>query len=175
MLWVLAGVTIVTIFIFSHVDDWSRDLTTNVAQTDESSETLKPLRIAKPPTVVLQDLLALVDSMTGWTLNGEPQTQDDGSINLHLVRTTRIMRFKDDVWVNLVPLTLDIATDGASDIASQGGPDIASQVGPDIASHGGPDRGTIVKVRSQSRIGRGDLGQNPRNIRELLGRLGSFR
>jgi uncharacterized protein (DUF1499 family) len=30
---------------------------------------------------------------------------------------------------------------------------------------------TIVQVRSQSRLGRGDLGQNPRNIKELLSRL----
>lgn len=30
------------------------------------------------------------------------------------------------------------------------------------------DQGTQVDVHSQSRVGKGDLGQNPRNIRELL-------
>ena len=30
------------------------------------------------------------------------------------------------------------------------------------------ERGTRVDIASQSRVGKGDLGQNPRNIRELL-------
>jgi uncharacterized protein (DUF1499 family) len=33
------------------------------------------------------------------------------------------------------------------------------------------DRGTRVDISSQSRVGKGDLGQNPRNIRELMRRL----
>ena len=33
------------------------------------------------------------------------------------------------------------------------------------------DAGTCVDVTSQSRVGKGDLGQNPRNIRELLSSL----
>ena len=145
MLWVLAGVAIVTIFIFSHVDDWSRDLTTNVAWTDEASEKLKPLRVARSPEVVKGDLLRVVESMSNWqTADSDGGASDgDGSdvtLKVHLIRTTTIMRFKDDIWVSLTP----------GDLAGS----------------------TVVQVRSESRLGRGDLGQNPRNIRELLGRLG---
>jgi len=140
MLWVLAGVTIVTIFIFSHIDDWSRDLTTNVAWTDESSEKLKPLRVTKSPEVVKSDLLRVVESMSNWSVADASDDASDGTLKIHLIRTTTIMRFKDDIWVSLVP----------GDTAGS----------------------TMVQVRSQSRLGRGDLGQNPRNIRELLGRLG---
>jgi len=142
MLWVLAGVAIVTIFIFSHVDDWSRDLTTNTAWTDEASQTLKPLRVAKSPELVKADLLRVVDSMSNWRVadGGEDSSVvDGGALKVHLVRTTTIMRFKDDIWVTLMP--------------------------------GDSEGATVVQVRSQSRLGRGDLGQNPRNIRELLGRL----
>jgi len=145
MLWVLAGVAIVTIFIFSHVDDWSRDLTTNVAWTDAASENLKPLHVARSPEVVKGELLRVVESMPNWQVadsDGGASDGDagDGTLKVHLIRTTTILRFKDDVWVSLVP----------DDSAGS----------------------TVVQVRSRSRVGRGDLGQNPRNIRELLGRLG---
>ncbi len=33
------------------------------------------------------------------------------------------------------------------------------------------DSGTTVKAESQSRLGKGDLGQNPRNLNELLGAI----
>jgi uncharacterized protein (DUF1499 family) len=140
MLWVLAGVAIVTIFIFSHVDDWSRDLTTNVAWTDEASEKLKPLRVARSPEVVKGELLRVVESMPNWKVADSDGGASDGTLKVHLIRTTTIMRFQDDIWVSLTP----------GDLAGS----------------------TVVRVRSQSRLGRGDLGQNPRNIRELLGRLG---
>lgn len=139
MLWVLAGVSIVTIFVFSHVDDWSRDLTQNTAWTDEASETLKPLRVAKSPEAVKADLIKVVESMSNWSVADESDSPDNDTMKIHLVRTTPIMRFKDDIWVTL----------GPSDSGD----------------------GTVVQVRSQSRLGRGDLGQNPRNIRELLGRM----
>ncbi len=141
MLWVLAGVAIVTIFIFSHVDDWSRDLTTNTAWTDEASATLKPLRVAKSPELVKADLLRVVESMPNWEVVDGGGDVVDGAMKVHLVRTTTIMRFKDDIWVTL--------------------------------ASGDSEGSTVVQVRSQSRLGRGDLGQNPRNIRELLGRLGA--
>ncbi len=144
MLWILAGVAIVTIFIFSHIDDWSRDLTTNTAWTDDASQTLKPLRVAKPPEPVKADLLRVVESMSNWRVaDSDDSVKGDAALQVHLVRTTTIMRFKDDIWVTLLP--------------------------------GDSDGSTVVQVRSQSRLGRGDLGQNPRNIRELLGRLGQLK
>jgi len=59
---------------------------------------------------------------------------------VYLVRTTRLMRYKDDVMVTL------------------------KRVGNE----------TSVDVFSRSRVGKGDLGQNPRNIRELLAHIASF-
>jgi uncharacterized protein (DUF1499 family) len=53
---------------------------------------------------------------------------------LHFVRTTPLMRYKDDIRVRIVPAA----------------------------------SGSRVSAESRSRIGRGDLGQNPRNLRELL-------
>ncbi len=39
----------------------------------------------------------------------------------------------------------------------------------DITVHISPqEEGSILRAESQSRIGKGDLGQNPRNLRELL-------
>lgn len=148
MLWVLAGVAIVaivaivTIFIFSHVDDWSRDLTTNTAWTDDAAETLKPLRLSKTPERVRADVLRVVESMANWQVadgDNDANDADDTAMKVHLVRTTTIMRFKDDIWVTFVSDEIDGST--------------------------------VVQVRSQSRLGRGDLGQNPRNIQELLQRL----
>lgn len=148
MLWVLAGVALVTLFVFSHVDDWSRDLTENTARTDEASATLKPLRIAKPMSVVHDDLVRMVETMKRWEVAAD--TPGETESRIHLVRTTPLMRFKDDVWVTLSP-----------DSPTAGEPSAAPE-------------STRVHVRSQSRIGRGDLGQNPRNIRELLDQLRTF-
>jgi uncharacterized protein (DUF1499 family) len=144
MLWVLAGSAVggaaVTLFIFSHIDDWSRDLTTNTASTDEASDDLKPLTLHMPIGQALDKLRRTVDELDRWeespsSTENVPATTDD----IHLVRTTPLLRFKDDVYVRLQP-----SDDGQS---------------------------TTFHVRSQSRVGRGDLGQNPRNIRELLQRL----
>jgi uncharacterized protein (DUF1499 family) len=33
------------------------------------------------------------------------------------------------------------------------------------------DSGSLLSAESRSRVGRGDLGQNPRNLRELLGAI----
>ena len=59
--------------------------------------------------------------------------QANGVRQLSLVRTSRWLRFRDDVVVRLTS-----------------------------------DNGVVrVDIASKSRVGKGDLGQNPRNIREL--------
>jgi uncharacterized protein (DUF1499 family) len=141
MLWVLAGVIVVALFVFKDVDDWGRDLTTNSASTDDGYRDLKPITIPRPPDQTASYVISMVATLPEWGV--APDTvqmpAEDGTINLHFVRTTKLLRFKDDVNVRLVP--------------------------------GEEADTTVVHVSSQSRVGQGDLGQNPRNIRELMGLL----
>lgn len=135
--WVLVGVALVTVFVFSYIDDWSRDLTTNHARTDAASEDLRPARIELPIGPAADRVRRAATSLRGWELaEPEPLRLDDGSEEWHFVRTTPLMRFKDDIHARLEP-----SADGQS---------------------------VTVHLRSRSRIGKGDLGQNPRNLRELL-------
>ncbi len=72
-------------------------------------------------------------SLPKWRL--ESRRDEGGSIKLHFVRTTGIMRYQDDIHVVIAPLAV----------------------------------GSRLNANSRSRVGKGDLGQNPRNLRELLG------
>jgi len=78
-------------------------------------------------------LLALVrravEGLPRWRLEA---LEEDG---VRAVRTTRLLRFKDDV---------------------------AARVYPD------PEGGARLELTSASRLGKGDLGQNPRNLKELV-------
>lgn len=67
----------------------------------------------------------------------ESRDEIERGIEIHLTRTTPIMRFTDDIHVWLT---------AAGD-------------------------GTRVDAESQSRVGKGDLGQNPRNLKELISGL----
>lgn len=138
MIWTLAIVAVVAVFLFSQIDDWKRDFTTNSAATDPRSEDLKPAHLSLSPAVAAERVMAIVAALPRWSVAepSDPTAAEEGVIRLHLVRTTPIMRFKDDIHVELIP-----EADGAA---------------------------TTVMIRSQSRVGKGDLGQNPRNIRELL-------
>lgn len=137
MWWVLAGVAIVTLYIFSHIDDWSRDLTTNFAKTDPSSTDLRPLELPLPPDRAASLVRRAAESLRGWQVAEEsPSDLGGGAVEWHFVRTTLLMRYKDDIHARIEPLA-----SGES---------------------------VTVHLRSQSRIGKGDLGQNPRNLRELL-------
>lgn len=117
-----------------YVEDWERDLTTNVADTapDHPHPDQRPLRTPRS----LSEAAAIVrETATGlprWQFLGEDASQDQAT--LRFVRITPLMRYRDDVSVTLT----------------------------------GTAGGTEVGVHSQSRLGKGDLGQNPRNIRELI-------
>lgn len=140
-LYVLLGLIVavaisVLLVLLVHVEDWRRDLTTNVAATDESASDsrLHPIRSPHQPVT----LSAMVEEHAGnlprWQL--VERSDESGVITLHFVRTTPLMRYKDDIRVRIEP---------------------------------GPEGGSLLTAESRSRIGRGDLGQNPRNLRELLG------
>ncbi|WP_205544207.1 DUF1499 domain-containing protein [Rubrobacter indicoceani] len=82
----------------------------------------------RPPEEVERAVRNVADRLPGWELAGEPGGE------LHLVRRTKLMRFRDDVRVR---------------IAAEG-------------------QGLKLVAESSSRVGRSDLGQNPRNLAELL-------
>jgi uncharacterized protein (DUF1499 family) len=121
------------------VDDWGRDLSTNWATTDAEAgdALLRPLRLAAPADEVVAAIRDWVDTQSHWAVVDQQPTGD--VTVLHLVRTTRLMRYRDDITVRVQKL------------------------------EGGDE--TLVTAESRSRVGRGDFGQNPRNLKEILGSL----
>lgn len=133
---VIAAVTglMVTVWIFSHIDDWGRDLTTNVASLDEaaSDPLLRPLISEMSAQQLLERIDAFVAQRSNWQIADQEQQVDQ--LKVHLTRRTPLMRFTDDIYVTITP----------------------------------HDSGTILNAESKSRVGKGDLGQNPRNLKELV-------
>jgi len=142
MLWIVLAIVggvivLLLIGVASQVDDWGRDLTTNHATTSEAADDplLRPLHTQLSPEETVQAVRAAVAEMNHWD-EVDKQPPADGARILHLIRSTGLWRFKDDVTVRVEP-------DGSR-------------------------AGAVIHVKSQSRVGKGDLGQNPRNIKELL-------
>jgi uncharacterized protein (DUF1499 family) len=130
-----AALLVILAVLATHVEDWHRDLTTNFAATDDQSpdDRMRPLRTSLDPAALADRIEVAVRTLANWKL--ESRTSDDGRPNLHYVRSTRLMRFKDDIHVRIEPLLAG---------------------------------GSVLHADSRSRVGKGDLGQNPRNLRELL-------
>lgn len=132
LLFLAVGMILVT-----HVEDWSRDLSINHAATsdDAKDSRLRTMEVPLGPV----DLAALVtksaQSLPRWELVEQSRAGD--AIQLHFVRTTGLVGYKDDIRVRIEPA----------------------------------GEGSRLSAESRSRIGKGDLGQNPRNLRELLGQV----
>lgn len=136
------------------VENWSRDLATNVAWTDPNSSEprQRPIECFGSWNELQAQIIAFVESRPDWS-ESQPQeplprssplheisAQPVGEFQFHLVRTTAIMRYKDDVWIVAEPIAAELE----------------ERIRWRLHGH------------SQSRVGKGDLGQNPRNLRELL-------
>jgi uncharacterized protein (DUF1499 family) len=134
----LAGLLLVALVLITQVEDWSRDLTTNVAATsdDARDERLRTVVSPQAPPELATQVVERARSLRGWELAEE--SADETAIALHFVRTTGLMKFRDDIRVHIQP-----AADGGSRLSAE----------------------------SRSRVGKGDLGQNPRNLRELLDKV----
>ncbi len=143
MTWILAAVITALLLVpllvlVTTVDDWSRDLTTNTAQTSDDAidPQLRPLQLPATFDQIDQAARAIAAANADWEYV-EADRADRGGI-IHLVHVTGLMKFRDDVTLT---------------------------VGNSVAGE------SIVRMQSGSRIGRGDLGQNPRNIKELRSKL----
>jgi hypothetical protein len=132
-----------------YVEDWSRDLTTNTAVTTENSsdERLRPVEKTTSLAAIDAALSRFAAERPQWRIaNEKPLPADSPALDeagkpqavRHLIRSTAIMRYRDDVW-----LVIEQRAEGA----------------------------VRLHADSRSRLGKGDLGQNPRNLRELLGYL----
>ncbi len=135
MTWILVAlIAIPLIVLFFTIDDWSRDLTTNVAETsvDAADTGLRPLATTSTFDQVSDAAEAIGRTQTDWEFVDAKPSATGGVIRL--VHMTRLLRFRDDVT-----LAIDTDADGQS----------------------------MIHMRSASRIGKGDFGQNPRNIRQL--------
>lgn len=120
------------------IDDWSRDLTTNVAETSSDALDLemRPLKISASVERIADAAKSVADSNADWEFI--ETNFDQQSSKIEMVHVTRLMKYRDDVTLMVEP------------------------VGNGTA---------LIHFRSASRIGKGDLGQNPRNIRTLRGLL----
>lgn len=122
---VFAVLVAIMMSILTRFEDWKRALTVNYAEIDS-------VLVSQSPADVAASIQQWVDGQSSWSLRSRKEIS--GGIEMHLTRTTRVMRFVDDIRVRLF-------VDG--------------------------DR-TRIDAASQSRFGKGDLGQNRRNLRELL-------
>lgn len=130
---VLVCVAFVLLSLFTLLDNWKRDLTTNYARLDDNSPdpSLRPVVISLPADEVADRIETWVTTMPNWSVESRQRNADH--LLLHLTRRTRVLRFVDDIHVRL------------SEVQDK----------------------TRVDAESQSRVGVGDFGQNPRNLREL--------
>ncbi|WP_242632250.1 DUF1499 domain-containing protein [Rubripirellula amarantea] len=110
-----------------------KGLTTNVATLDPSASDprLHPIDVSTPPSETAQAIAKWVESESLWKLESSDQGGD--RVTMHLTRTTRVLRFVDDMHLELTPTAT----------------------------------GTRISGKSKSRVGKGDLGQNARNLIEL--------
>ena len=128
----------IIVAICVRIDNWQRDLTTNFAETDFAAEDagLHPLTLDRPRDEIADLLTDWAASQANWQKVASEKGPD--RTKMHFTRTTRFLRFIDDVHVTI---TANSLPDG---------------------------EGCTINATSQSRIGKGDLGQNPRNLKALL-------
>lgn len=139
-----------------YVEDWARDLTNNHAATsdDHPEPLLRTRKLALPPAEVARLLTPVALELPGWTTE-DPATE----------------KYAEQRESPAAPVTAD-----GSDAPAAG--DVVlkfvrvtriMKYRDDITVTISPTReGSSVSAESQSRVGKGDLGQNPRNLKELL-------
>lgn len=157
MIYVVLGLALIAPLLLAavYVDDWSRDLTTNTANTspEHPDQALRPLGTTADADRVAAALAELAAQLPRWSFSEEKPLPSDSPLPAmlarepvathHLVHSSGLLGFRDDVW--LVVEAVPAGADGGG--------------------------GLRLHAESRSRVGKGDLGQNPRNLRELNKRL----
>ena len=97
----LAVLVIIVLGLFSQLENWRRDLTTNHASLDARSDDprMHPIVIAEPLPDVVNRIARWVDQTPLWSL--ESSEVSDTQASMHLTRTTRIFAWVDDIHVQL--------------------------------------------------------------------------
>jgi hypothetical protein len=184
LLLTLAIVLGIVMVVFAlQVEDWSRDLTTNYAETTETAEHpgLRSIYLSVSPREAVELVESSVDQLERWqrkTPDLSPLPDRSGSsetdglhssgvehsssppIVLRYIRKTPLLGFIDDITVTITavyPANNADTTEGA-----------------ETTEEGTPVHRCRIDISSQSRVGKGDLGQNPRNIRELSEKLNAL-
>jgi len=139
--------------LFWMIEDWGRDWTTNHAELSITNDDplLHPIEIDADVVAVESLIRDWVQSESTWEIVAPASdsetlaettadaTEPFSMKRIHLTHRTPVFRFVDDVMVKLTPLA---------------------------SASGDPPR-TRVDASSRSRVGKGDLGQNPRNLKTL--------
>ncbi|WP_372898123.1 DUF1499 domain-containing protein [Stieleria sp.] len=149
--WITLGVALaITVAIIGSVvlriDDWGRDWTQNRAALDPAAPRpeLRPVELDGSVQDAADRIRQWTETNSKWDWVSEEQAGGDRR-RIQLTRTTPVMKFVDDIEVELT----------------------AHPAGQDATSQDATSQSVIVNATSQSRVGKGDLGQNPRNLIEL--------
>jgi uncharacterized protein (DUF1499 family) len=139
--WIALGIT-ATIFglIAWRIDDWGRDWSQNTAELTPNAERpeLCPVELSTGVNETIQRIQDWTLSRSNWDVVSVDETTGDPAAPSASLKLTRTSPIMR--FVDDVTVTINVNPDGD---------------------------GVIVGGKSQSRIGKGDLGQNPRNLIEL--------
>ncbi|MCS7470712.1 DUF1499 domain-containing protein [Stieleria sp. ICT_E10.1] len=149
--WITLGAALaITVAIIGSVvlriDDWGRDWTQNRAALDPAAPRpeLRPVELDGSVQGAADRIRQWTETNSKWDWVSEERA-GGGQRRIQLTRTTPLMKFVDDIEVELT----------------------ASPTGQDSTGQHSANQSVIVSATSQSRVGKGDLGQNPRNLIEL--------
>lgn len=124
------------------VDNWSRDLTNNYAKTefDTQNELLRPVESELNLNEAEDVVRRAAQNLSGWEFVDTEWSEDGDGKLLNEPMTIRLTRTSPIFqFVDDVTVTLNPI-----------------------------EAGTRIDIESESRVGKGDLGQNPRNIQMLV-------
>lgn len=121
------------------IDDWGRDFVSNQAELSETTpdDTLRPIITPRPVTEVESAVRRWVDSQSSWAILDAPGHTTTEDSLGQLHLTRTTPVFR-----------------------------FVDDIHVRITEQSDPPQ-TILTAESRSRVGKGDLGQNPRNLRML--------
>lgn len=148
LLLILVAIVLAPLVVMAiYVDDWSRDLTTNTAATSVShpKPTQRPVKTSCTPAEVTLAVEALCEGESAWTLGEAAELPPDSPLSAEMgappVAAWSLVRA-----TGIMRYRDDVWL-------------VAEPVGDGVLR---------LHAESRSRIGKGDLGQNPRNLQELM-------